>query len=47
MAWKHWCPTGCGKCVVYDHPKFRYDCPRCKQKFSRVELEAIQRLPKK
>ena len=35
--WRHWCPNGCGKSVIYKY-KY-YFCERCEKEFTVKEYE--------
>jgi len=37
-AWKHWCPKGCGRKVVYDSSGKDYVCVECKNRCTKEEL---------
>lgn len=43
--WKHWCPNGCGKSVIFHgrswgHVK-AYKCERCDKEFTKEDLQKI------
>ena len=44
IRWKHWCPHGCGKTVIYNLPNRRikarnsYICTKCGKKIKKSNL---------
>jgi len=41
--WKHWCPKGCGKKVIWQHNKNKdYKCLVCKRIFKKVNKDLVE-----